>query len=99
MPGIDELPVNRGLTAYGFEPGAIEERRQQRMSVEGLIQSSNRPRRALKDACERGINTDPGGDGVDLPHALQRRDNEVKALTLGDFTELYPLRFQCSAYC
>ena len=36
---------------------------------------------------------------VDLPHALQRRDNEIKALTLVDFTELYPLRFQCTAYC
>jgi hypothetical protein len=37
--------------------------------------------------------------GVDLPHAVQRWDNEVKALTLGDFTQLYPLRFQCAAYC
>src|ERR1019366_5798206 len=63
MPGIDELAVNPGLTAYGFEPNAIEERRQQGMPVEGLIQSSDRPRRALKTARERGIDAYPGGGG------------------------------------
>ena len=36
---------------------------------------------------------------VDLPHELLRRDNDVKALTPGGFTELYPIRFQCTAYC
>jgi hypothetical protein len=36
---------------------------------------------------------------VDLPHALQRRNSEFKPMALGDFTELYPLRFQCAAYC
>jgi hypothetical protein len=63
MPRINELPVNRGLTAYGFEPGAVEESREQRMSVESLIQPSDGPRRALKAAREDGIDADRGWDG------------------------------------
>ena len=36
---------------------------------------------------------------VDLPCALQPRDNEFTLLSFGDFTEPYPSRFQYEAYC
>jgi len=96
MPGIDELTVDRGLPAHCFEPDAVEKGGEQWMPVKGLIRSRDGACRPLEVVGERSVDVDPGAD-VDLPYALQRRENEVKALTLGDFTELYPLRFQCVA--
>lgn len=38
VPGIDPLPVDRGLLADGVEAGAIKEGLGQRMAGEGLIE-------------------------------------------------------------
>jgi hypothetical protein len=38
MPGIDQLAVDRGLPADGFETGAVEERREQGVSRQRLIE-------------------------------------------------------------
>ncbi len=38
MPGVDQLAVDRGLPADGFEAGAIQECRKQRMSGERLVE-------------------------------------------------------------
>ena len=60
MPGIDQLTIDRGLAPHCFEPNAIEEGRQQWVPVKRLIQSGDRPRRALKSPRERWIDADPG---------------------------------------
>jgi hypothetical protein len=41
MPGIDELTVDGGLSAYRFQPDAVKESRQQRMPIESLIKSGD----------------------------------------------------------
>jgi hypothetical protein len=38
MPGIDQLAIDRGLPADGFQSGTVEERRQQRVSSECLVE-------------------------------------------------------------
>jgi hypothetical protein len=61
---VDELTIHRGLPADRLQARAIKERWQQWMPVERLIQSGDRPRGALEGAGERGVNANPGTDGV-----------------------------------
>ena len=43
VPGIDRLSVDRGLAAHRLEPGAVQKRRQQRMTGERLVEPGEAP--------------------------------------------------------
>ena len=42
MPGIDRQAIDRGLAAHRVEPGAVQQRRQQRMAGERLVEPGER---------------------------------------------------------
>ena len=72
MPGIDELTIDGGLSAYRFEPDAIKEGRQQRMPIESLInRAMARDARSRVPASDR-IDADPEAVGWSV-----RRSNMV----------------------
>jgi hypothetical protein len=46
MPGIDQLPVGRGLAAERREPGAVQKSLGERMAGQGLVEARDRGRGA-----------------------------------------------------
>jgi hypothetical protein len=63
VPRIYKLTVDSGLAAHRLEPGSVEKGRQQRVAIEGLVQSRNRSRCAFQGAGELRIDVVPGRAG------------------------------------